>query len=83
VRTILGAVALVFAGLLLVLPAVRVSQGRLEARRAVGLWISGAAFLWLAAVAFFVRGSALGPATFAGVMGAVIGNVVQRRSTGG
>jgi hypothetical protein len=75
--TILGVIALTFAALLLVLPAIRVGQGRLPARRAVGLWISGAGFAFLAAAALVLRGAELEAAIFAGVALTVIGFMVQ------
>jgi hypothetical protein len=76
---VLGAIAAVFAVLLLVLPTVRVAQGALEARAAAGLWIAGAGFLLLALAACVLHGDAALYATLAGVAAAVAGNIVQRR----
>jgi hypothetical protein len=79
---LLGFIAAVFATLLLVLPTVRVLQGRLPARLAVGLWISGAGFLLLAVAALALSGDAALLATLAGVSSAVAGNILQRRRGG-
>lgn len=78
---ILGGIAAVFALLLLVLPTLRVTQGRLVARDALGLWISGAGFLLLALAAFVLTGDAAFIATLAGIVIAVAGNIIQRRVT--
>jgi hypothetical protein len=78
---IIGAIAAVFALLLLTLPTLRVVQGHLTPRQAMGLWISGAGFLLLALGALVLVGDAGRHATLAGVVAAVIGNIVQRRST--
>jgi hypothetical protein len=77
---LLGGIAAVFALLLLMLPAVRVAQGRLSARNALGLWISGAGFLLLAVAALVLAGDAAMIATLVGVAAAVAGNIVQRRA---
>jgi hypothetical protein len=77
---ILGSIAAIFALLLLGLPTLRVAQGRLTPRAALGLWISGAGFLLLALAAFVLAGDVALSATLAGVALAVTGNVVQRRS---
>lgn len=79
---VLGSVAAVFAVLLLILPTVRVAQGRLEPGRAAGLWISGIGFLLLALAALVLTGDTALIATLAGVAAAVLGNIVQRRATG-
>lgn len=79
--SVLGVLAAIFAVLLIALPAVRVAQGRLPVRQAVGLWISGAGFLLLALAALVLRGDAVPRALFAGVIAAVAGNIVQRRTT--
>jgi hypothetical protein len=78
---ILGAIAAIFALLLLGLPSIRVAQGALTVRAALGLWISGAGFLLLALAAFVLAGDAALVATLAGVAAAVAGNIVQRRMT--
>jgi multidrug transporter EmrE-like cation transporter len=78
---ILGALAGLFGALLIVLPALRVARGELEARRAIGLWISGAGFVLLALAAFVLRGEAAHAAVLAGVTAAVAGNIVQRHLT--
>jgi hypothetical protein len=77
---LLGGIAAVFALLLLMLPAVRVAQGRLSVRNALGLWISGAGFLLLAVAALVLAGDAAMIATLVGVAAAVAGNIVQRRA---
>jgi hypothetical protein len=77
---LLGAIAAVFALVLLVLPTVRVAQGRLTPRLALGLWIAGAGFLLLALAAFVLTGDAARLATLAGVAAAVAGNIMQRRA---
>lgn len=76
---VMGGLAGVFALALLVLPAVRVAQGRLDARDAAGLWVSGAGFALLAAAALALEGAAAHGAVVSGVVLAVIGNVAQRR----
>lgn len=78
---LLGSLAAVFALLLLVLPTMRVLQGRLQAQQAVGLWISGAGFLLLSLAALILAGAAARNATLAGVAATVAGNLVQRRAT--
>jgi hypothetical protein len=78
---ILGAVAGGFAALLIVLPAVRVFQGRLGPRQAFGLWISGFGFLLLALAALVLEGDSSRSAILLGVSAAVIGNIVQRHVT--
>lgn len=78
---VLGALAVVFAAALLVLPGIRVLQGTLSPRRAVGLWIAGAGFALLAAAALVVDRDARPAVVVAGVVTAVVGNIVQRRNT--
>jgi hypothetical protein len=78
---LLGAIAVVFAALLIGLPALRVAQGRLTVRMAIGLWIAGGGFVLLALAAFVLRGDALTVALLIGVAAAVAGNIVQRRMT--
>lgn len=75
----LGVLAAVFALALLVLPTLRVLQGRLAPRFAVGLWISGGGFLLLTLAAFVLEGDAAQLAVLVGVVAAIAGNVVQRR----
>jgi hypothetical protein len=77
---LLGGIAAVFALLLLMLPAVRVAQGRLAARNALGLWISGTGFLLLAVAALVLAGDAAMIAALVGVAAAVAGNIVQRKA---
>lgn len=77
----LGVFAAAFAGVLLLLPALRVAQGRLPAHLATGLWISGAGFLLLALAALVLRGGLATAAVLAGVTCAVAGNIIQRRRT--
>jgi hypothetical protein len=77
---LLGGIAAMFALLLLMLPTVRVAQGRLSARNALGLWIAGAGFLLLAVAALVLAGDAAMIATLVGVAAAVAGNIVQRRA---
>jgi hypothetical protein len=76
-----GALAGAFALALLLLPAVRVAQGRLSLRQAGGLWIAGAGFALLAAAAFLVPPDRTGTAIVIGVSLAVAGNILQRRNT--
>jgi hypothetical protein len=52
---ILGTMAALFAAFLLVLPTVRVAQGRLTPAYAAGLWIAGFGFLLLALAAFVLE----------------------------
>lgn len=80
--TILSALAGLFAGLLLVLPTVRVAQGKLAPRQALGLWISGAGFLLLALAGLVLRPAEGRTAILLGVTAAVIGNIIQRRNAG-
>jgi hypothetical protein len=77
---LLGALAAIFALLLLVLPSIRVAQGRLHAHHALGLWIAGAGFLLLALAALVLSGAMARNATLVGVAATVIGNIVQRRA---
>jgi hypothetical protein len=77
---LLGALAAIFALLLLVLPTIRVAQGRLHAHHALGLWIAGAGFLLLALAALVLSGATARNATLVGVAATVIGNIVQRRA---
>jgi hypothetical protein len=77
---LLGALAAIFALLLLVLPTIRVAQGRLQAQHALGLWIAGAGFLLLALAALVLSGAMARNATLVGVAATVIGNIVQRRA---
>jgi hypothetical protein len=79
---VLGGAAALFALMLVAFPAVRVAQGRLAARSAAGLWISGLGFALLAAAALVLSDEAARAAILAGVVAAVVGNVVQRRAAG-
>jgi hypothetical protein len=78
---VLGALAGLFALVLVVLPALRVASGRLPVRQAAGLWIAAAGFALLAAAAFVVAEDAVPGVMLAGVVLAVAGNLVQRRVT--
>jgi hypothetical protein len=77
---VMGAATGLFALTLLVLPTLRVAQGRLPARSALGLWISGLGFALLAAAALALDADAARGAILAGVVAAVVGNLVQRRT---
>jgi hypothetical protein len=77
---VMGVAAGLFALTLLVLPTLRVAQGRLPARSALGLWISGLGFALLAAAALALDADAARGAILAGVVAAVVGNLVQRRT---
>jgi len=76
---LLGVIAALFAAALIVLPGVRISQGRLTARRAAGLWISGFGFLLLALAAFGVGGARTRAFLLLGIVATVFGNMAQRR----
>jgi hypothetical protein len=76
---LLGTIAALFALMLLALPTIRVAQGHLAPRDALGLWIAGAGFLLLALAALVLTGDAALIATLAGIAAAVAGNIVQRR----
>jgi hypothetical protein len=78
---LLGGLAALFAGMLLIMPTIRVAQGRLSPYLALGLWISGAGFLLLALAALVLAGDAARTATLVGVTAAITGNIVQRRRT--
>lgn len=80
VVTILSGLAGLFAAMLLTLPTVRVAQGRLAPRQAVGLWISGVGFLLLAMAGLVLRPAEGRTAVLVGVAAAVVGNIVQRRT---
>jgi hypothetical protein len=77
---VLGAIAAVFALLLLVLPTARVWQGRLAPEQAAGLWLAGAGFLLLALAALVLAPAAARVAALVGVAAAVAGNIMQRRA---
>jgi hypothetical protein len=77
----LGAVALLFAAALLVMPSMRVLQGRLTPYHATGLWLSGTGFLLLALAALVLPVEMARHATLVGVALAVVGNIVQRSRT--
>jgi hypothetical protein len=80
---LLGGVAGAFGAVLLVLPSIRVGQGRLETKRAVGLWISGFGFVLLAWAAFMPAGPAVQAFLVTGVLLAIAGNIIQRFVSGG
>jgi hypothetical protein len=80
---LLGGLAAAFAALLIVLPSLRVAQGRLRLREVLGLWVSGFGFLLLALAALALSGEAARLAVLTGVIGAVTGNIVQRRNARG
>lgn len=75
---ILGAISALFGGTLLILPSIRVGQGRLEPKRAVGLWISGLGFLLMARAAFIAARPAAEGIVVAGALLAISGNIIQR-----
>lgn len=77
---VMGVAAGLFALTLVALPTIRVAQGRLPARSALGLWISGLGFALLAAAALILEDDASRGALLAGVVAAVVGNIVQRRT---
>jgi hypothetical protein len=77
---VMGAGAALFAIALVALPTLRVAQGRLPARSAVGLWVSGLGFALLAAAALVLEGDASRGAILGGVVAAVAGNLIQRRT---
>lgn len=78
--TLLSALAGLFAALLLIFPTVRVAQGRLAPRQALGLWLAGAGFLLLALAGLVLRPAEGRTAVLVGVSAAVIGNIIQRRN---
>lgn len=78
-RVWLGALPLVLALALAMLPTWRVVQGRLTPARALGLWISAAGFGLLALGAFALDGADLQAALWSGVVLLAVGNLVQRR----
>jgi uncharacterized membrane protein YbhN (UPF0104 family) len=77
---VMGVAAGLFALTLVALPTIRVAQGRLPPRSALGLWISGLGFALLAAAALVLEGDAARGAMLGGVVAAVVGNIVQRRT---
>lgn len=77
---ILGSLAAVFGLVLLVFPSVRVSQGRLTARGAVGLWLAGTGFLLIALAALVLSGSLANGAVLIGAALTILGNLMQRRA---
>lgn len=78
IRYLMGGVAVVFAGLLILLPAMRVAQSRLPVDRALAFWLSGAGFISLALAAFMLSGGAAQQAVLIGVIAVVAGNLWQR-----
>ncbi|MEX2528622.1 MAG: hypothetical protein WEA09_13400 [Gemmatimonadota bacterium] len=77
---LLGGLAALFGVVLLVFPSVRVSQGRLTARGAVGLWLAGTGFLLIALAALVLSGSLANGAVLIGAALAILGNLLQRRA---
>jgi hypothetical protein len=82
VLKLLGVLSGLFSLALLVLPTMRVLQGRLEVRRSIGLWIAGVGFGWLA-VAAFVEGEAAAQAVSLGFVATAVGSIVQNAATRG
>lgn len=78
---VMGVAAALFASALVVLPTVRVLQGRLPARQAMGLWIAAVGFALLASAALLLDRDTAPAAVVAGVITTVIGNFVQRRNS--
>jgi hypothetical protein len=77
---LLALLAGLFAALLLLLPTVRVVQGKLAPRQALGLWVSGVGFLLLALAGLVLRPAEGRTAVLLGVIAAVVGNILQRRN---
>jgi hypothetical protein len=78
IRVLLGAAALVFGVLLLVLPGLRIQQRRLTIDDVAGLLIAGVGFLLLAAAALLARDVQAQQAIVMGVFMIVAGNIWQR-----
>lgn len=78
IRLILGAMAGLFAAMLLGLPLWRFTQGRMGFRDAVGFWIAGAGFAILATAAFTGEPAVAQQMVMVGVVLAAAGSVVQR-----
>lgn len=76
-QMVLGALAGLFAAMLLGLPLWRFGQGRLSFRDAVGLWIAGAGFAILATAAFTGEPAVAQQMVMVGVVLAAAGSVVQ------
>ncbi len=74
---VLGALAGVFAFMLLVLPLWRFAQGRLSFRDSVGFWIAGAGFGVLAVAAFSGEPAVAQQMVVIGVVLAAAGSVVR------
>jgi hypothetical protein len=79
VRLLLGALAALFGGMLIVLPALRITQGRLATDDVAGLLMAGVGFLILAAAALLASGVEAQRAVVMGVFIIVAGNIWQRR----
>lgn len=75
----LGAAALLFGMMLLVLPGMRIQQGRLSIDDVAGLLIAGVGFLLLAAAALLAAGTEAQQAIVMGAFMIVAGNIWQRR----
>jgi hypothetical protein len=74
---VLGAMAAVFALMLLALPLWRFAQGRLSFRDSVGFWIAGAGFAVLATAAFTGEAAVAQQMVVVGVVLAAAGSVVR------
>lgn len=70
--------AAVFALALLVLPTVRVLQGRLSPRSVAGLWLSGTGFALLALAGLVLEGDEAQTAVIVGIVATIVGWLVQR-----
>jgi hypothetical protein len=77
---VLGVLSGLFALALIILPTIRILQGRLEARKSIGLWISVVGFAWLC-VAAFAGGEAGAQAASVGIVSTVVGSIVQSATT--
>ena len=77
-RILLGLLAGIFAVMLLVLPLLRFSQGRLSFSDSVGFWIAGGGFAVLATAAFTGRPAAAQQMVVVGVVLAAAGTVVSQ-----
>ena len=73
-----GWLAIVFGGLLLVLPSIQILREILPAKRAVGLLISGVGFLMFGCGLAFAH-VGLSPAVLPGVILTTVGHLWQRR----
>lgn len=78
-RPVLGTGAALFGVTLLVLPLLRIAQGRLAFNEATGLFMAGIGFIVLAAAALLFAGPDAQRAVVSGVVLIVAGNLLQRR----